>query len=86
MFSYKEANSLKQLTPTWTQNSYQIRMHLKKKKTEKTTQEIIYLNIRTFPQASSQSLFALPWGTMQCGVGEDSWESLGLQGDPTSPP
>ena len=21
-----------------------------------------------------------------CGVGEDSWESLGLQGDPTSPP
>ena len=20
-----------------------------------------------------------------CGVGEDSWESLGLQGDPTSP-
>ena len=24
------------------------------------------------------------WGT-NCGVGEDSWESLGLQGDPTSP-
>ena len=22
---------------------------------------------------------------LQCGVGEDSWESLGLQGDPTSP-
>ena len=22
---------------------------------------------------------------MNCGVGEDSWESLGLQGDPTSP-
>ena len=21
----------------------------------------------------------------ECGVGEDSWESLGLQGDPTSP-
>ena len=21
-----------------------------------------------------------------CGIGEDSWESLGLQGDPTSPP
>ena len=32
MFSHKEANSLKQLTPTWTQHSYQIRMHLKKKK------------------------------------------------------
>ena len=23
--------------------------------------------------------------TLSCGVGEDSWESLGLQGDPTSP-
>ena len=26
------------------------------------------------------------WGMVfNCGVGEDSWESLGLQGDPTSP-
>ena len=24
-------------------------------------------------------------GALNCGVGEDSWESLGLQGDPTSP-
>ena len=24
-------------------------------------------------------------GAFNCGVGEDSWESLGLQGDPTSP-
>ena len=23
---------------------------------------------------------------LNCGVGEDFWESLGLQGDPTSPP
>ena len=23
---------------------------------------------------------------LNCGVGEDAWESLGLQGDPTSPP
>ena len=22
---------------------------------------------------------------LKCGVGEDSWESLGLQGDPTKP-
>ena len=22
---------------------------------------------------------------LNCGVGDDSWESLGLQGDPTSP-
>ena len=32
----------------------------------------------------------LPWSAeelmlLNCGVGEDSWESLGLQGDPTSP-
>ena len=25
------------------------------------------------------------WCFLNCGVGEDSWESLGLQGDPTSP-
>ena len=25
------------------------------------------------------------WCFWNCGVGEDSWESLGLQGDPTSP-
>ena len=25
------------------------------------------------------------WILLNCGVGEDSWESLGLQGDPTSP-
>ena len=25
------------------------------------------------------------WFFWACGVGEDSWESLGLQGDPTSP-
>ena len=25
------------------------------------------------------------WGLFNCGVGEDPWESLELQGDPTSP-
>ena len=25
------------------------------------------------------------WWLLNCGLGEDSWESLGLQGDPTSP-
>ena len=25
------------------------------------------------------------WCFLNCGVGEDSWESLGMQGDPTSP-
>ena len=32
-----------------------------------------------------QMLFWSPLRVMNCGVGEDSWESLGLQGDPTSP-
>ena len=34
----------------------------------------------TIKRAESQKLMLL-----DCGVGEDSWESLGLQGDPTSP-
>ena len=31
------------------------------------------------------NLFILFAMLLNCGVGEDSWESLGLQGDPTSP-
>ena len=34
----------------------------------------------TIKKAESEELMLL-----NCGVGEDSWESLGLQGDPTSP-
>ena len=34
----------------------------------------------TIKKAEGQKLMLL-----NCGVGEDSWESLGLQGDPTSP-
>ena len=34
----------------------------------------------TVKKAERQELMLL-----NCGVGEDSWESLGLQGDPTSP-
>ena len=34
----------------------------------------------TVKKASTEELMLL-----NCGVGEDSWESLGLQGDPTSP-
>ena len=30
-------------------------------------------------------LSAEKWMLLNCGVGEDSWESLGQQGDPTSP-
>ena len=34
----------------------------------------------TIKKLSSEELMHL-----NCGVGEDNWESLGLQGDPTSP-
>ena len=32
-----------------------------------------------YKESAKESMF------LNCGVGEDSWESLGLQGDPTSP-
>ena len=32
-----------------------------------------------------RKLSAEEWMLLNCGVGEDSWESLGLQGDPASP-
>ena len=35
--------------------------------------------VKTAEQLSTEKLMFL-----NCGVGEDSWESLGLQGDPTS--
>ena len=39
--------------------------------------QILYLS---WHRLSAKELMLL-----NCGVGEDSWESLGLQGDPTSP-
>ena len=32
-----------------------------------------------------QKLRTAEWMLLKCGAGEDSWESLGLHGDPTSP-
>jgi len=40
----------------------------------------IYLGYLLILKLSTKELMLL-----NCGVGEDSWESLGLQGDPTSP-
>ena len=34
---------------------------------------------------TTRRLYAEELILLNCGVGEDSWESLGLQGDPTSP-
>ena len=43
---------------------------------------VIYMDVRTglLRKLNAEELMLLT-----CGVGEDSWESLGLQGDPTSP-
>ena len=38
------------------------------------------VRVRLWRRLSAEELMLL-----NCGVGEDSWESLGLQGDPTSP-
>ena len=35
--------------------------------------------------ASQRKLSMKELMLLNCGVGEDSWESLGLQGDPSSP-
>ena len=40
----------------------------------------INLGVKLWRKLSTEELTFL-----NCGVGEDSWESLGLQGDPTSP-
>jgi len=42
----------------------------------------LYMDVRVglWRKLSTEELMLL-----NCGVGEDSWESLGLQGDPTSP-
>ena len=38
-----------------------------------------------FPSPGGRKLSTEELMLLNCGVGEDSWESLGLQGDPTSP-
>ena len=38
-----------------------------------------------FPVVMYEESWALKNWCLNCGVGEDSWESLGQQGDPTSP-
>ena len=39
-----------------------------------------YVSVGLWRKLSTEELMLL-----NCGVGEDSWEFLGLQGDPTSP-
>ena len=41
--------------------------------------------LRDFSKDSFSPLPSISIAPLFCGAGEDSWESLGLQGDPTSP-
>ena len=43
------------------------------------------MSIKSVVPSSHRKLSAEELILLNCGVGEDSWESLGLQGDPTSP-
>ena len=45
----------------------------------------ILINIFCQQSSESQIVSIMQQMLLNCGVGEDSWESLGLQGDPTSP-
>ena len=49
-----------------------------------TTGKTIALTRKTYVGKIMSLLFNM-LSKLNCGVGEDSWESLGLQGDPTSP-
>ena len=50
----------------------------------KCLEENIVVN---FPERKfvERKLSTEEWMLLNCGVGEESWESLGLQEDPTSP-
>ena len=75
----------------WTEVLKEVRVHKEKERTSlnKGMQEaknhkcFAYLQdvrVGLWRRQSAEELMLL-----NCGVGEDSWESLGLQGDPTSP-
>ena len=55
--------------------------------THNSTQHSIVLhNVANFPNIISENMrTSKELMLLNCGVGEDSWESLGLRGDPTSP-
>ena len=76
----------KMLTP-WKESYDQPRQHIKKQKRYHLVKAMVFPVVMyaceswtVLKKAEHQRIDAL-----NCGVGEDSWESLGLQGDPTSP-
>ena len=49
------------------------------------TTKVYLVKAMVFPVVMYGCESAEEWMLLNCGVGEDSWESLGLQGDPTIP-
>ena len=78
------------LTP-WKESYNQPREHIRKQK-RYFTNKVCLVKTMVFPVVmcgceswSIKKLSAEELMLSNCGVGEDSWESLGLQEDPTSP-
>ena len=74
----------------WKKN-YHFRQHIKKQRYYFLT-KVCLVKVMVFPKVmygceswTIKKLSTEELMLLNCGVGEDSWESLGLQGDPTSP-
>ena len=75
----------------WEKSFDQPRQHIKKQR-HYFVNKVCLVKPMVFPVVmygcESLTIKKAQWGRMMllnCGVGEDSWESLGLQGDPISP-
>ena len=68
----------------WKKSYDQARQHIKKQR-HYFADKCPYSQAMVFPVVYGRKLNAEELMLLNCGVGENSWESLGLQGDPTSP-
>ena len=84
------SHEIKTLTP-WKKSYDYPRQHIKSRDITLPT-KVCLVKAMVFPvvmygcESWSIKLSAKELMLLNCGVGEDSWESLGLQGDPTSKP
>ena len=85
------AMKLKTLTP-WKESYDQPRQHIKKQRHLLCQQRSVWSKLWFFQWSCMdvrvglwRKMSAVELMLLNCGVGEDSWESLGLQGDRTSP-
>ena len=84
------SHEIKRLTP-WKESYDQPRQHLKKQRhyfvnKDLSSQGYGFSSSHVWMwELDSKGGCTKELKLLNCGVGEDSWESLGLQGDPTSP-